>query len=99
VLGRRDRKRPAPDPAEEARLGFGENPQMPYEVDSTDRRIVSQVLQRPFQDRAFSVAIKAAYQDTCGVTGLKLINWRRPLGGPSSTHPSGDTIARHSRLL
>ncbi|WCK77893.1 hypothetical protein [Agrobacterium fabrum] len=47
---------------------------MPYEVDSIDRRIVSQVVQRPFRDRAFSVAIKAAYQDTCAVTGLKLIN-------------------------
>ncbi|WP_244651055.1 HNH endonuclease [Rhizobium sp. CFBP 8762] len=74
VLGGRDRERPAPDPAEEARLGFGDNPQMPYEVDSIDRGIVAQVLQRPFRDRAFSVAIKAAYQDTCGVTGLKLIN-------------------------
>ncbi|WIC86108.1 HNH endonuclease [Agrobacterium tumefaciens] len=74
VLGRRDRERPAPDPAEEARLGFGDNPQMPYEIDSVDRRIVSQVLQRPFRDRAFSVAINSAYQDTCAVTGLKLIN-------------------------
>jgi putative restriction endonuclease len=74
ALGKRDRERPAPDPAEEARLGLGDNPQMPYEVDSIDRRIVSQVVQRPFRDRAFSVAIKAAYQDTCAVTGLKLIN-------------------------
>lgn len=61
VLGKRDRERPAPDPAEEARLGLRDNPQMPYEVDSIDRRIVSQVVQRPFRDREFSVAIKAAY--------------------------------------
>jgi putative restriction endonuclease len=74
VLGKRNRERPAPDPAEEASLGFGENPQMPYEGDSIDRRIVSQVVQRPFRDRAFSVAIKSAYQDTCAVTGLKLMN-------------------------
>lgn len=74
VLGRRDRERPAPDPAEEARLGFGDNPQMPYEINSIDRPIVSQVVQRPFRDRAFSAAIKAAYHDTCAVTGLKLIN-------------------------
>lgn len=47
---------------------------MPFEIDSVDRRIVSQVLQRQFRDRAFSVAIKAAYKDTCAVTGLKLIN-------------------------
>lgn len=32
------------------------------------------MVQRPFRDRAFSVAIKSAYQDTCAVTGLKLIN-------------------------
>ena len=74
VLGRRDRERPAPDPAEEARIGFADNPQMPYEIHSFDRRIVSQVAQRPFRDRAFSAAVKAAYQDTCAVTGLKLIN-------------------------
>ncbi|MBP1870720.1 HNH endonuclease [Ensifer adhaerens] len=74
VLGKRDRERPTPDPAEEASVGFGENPQMPYGADSIDRRIVTQVLQRPFRDRAFSAAIKAAYHDTCAVTGIKLIN-------------------------
>jgi putative restriction endonuclease len=74
VLGKRDRERPAPDPVEEARLGFGDNPQMPFEVDSVDRRIVSQLVQRPFRDRAFSTAIKTAYHDTCAVTGIKLIN-------------------------
>lgn len=74
VRGHRDRERPTPDPAEEAHIGFGENPQMPYEVDSVDRRIISQIIQRPFRDRAFSVAIKTAYQDTCAVTGIKLIN-------------------------
>lgn len=74
VLGRRDRQRPTPDPAEEARVGFAENPQVPFEIDSIDRRIISQVVQRPFRDRAFSTAIKTAYQDTCAVTGIKLIN-------------------------
>jgi putative restriction endonuclease len=74
VLGKHDHERPAPDPVEEVRIGFGDNPQMPYEIGSIDRRIVSQVLQRPFRDRAFSVAIKSAYQDTCAVTGLKLIS-------------------------
>ncbi|THK35618.1 restriction endonuclease [Ensifer sp. MPMI2T] len=74
VLGQRDRERAAPDPVEEARIGFGHNPQMPYEADSIDRRLITQVLQRPFRDRAFSAAIKTAYHDTCAVTGLKLIN-------------------------
>lgn len=74
VLGKRDRERQAPDPVKEARLGFGDNPQMPYEVGIIDRQIVSQIVQLPFPDRAFSVAIKAAYHDTCALTGLKLIN-------------------------
>ncbi|MGR9371103.1 hypothetical protein [Rhizobium leguminosarum] len=84
VLGQRVRERPAPDPVEEARIGFGHNPQMPFEADSIDRHMVTQVLQRPFRDRAFSAAIKTAYQDTCAVTGHKLING----GGrsPGSAH-------------
>ncbi|NRP17895.1 hypothetical protein LPJGGPFB_01122 [Ensifer adhaerens] len=47
---------------------------MTYEVNTIDRRIVTQVLQRPFRDRAFAAAIKTAYHDTCAATGLKLIN-------------------------
>lgn len=74
VLGNRDRVRPTPDPAEEAGIGFGDNPQDPFEVDSVDRRIVSQVVNRPFRDRAFAAAIKTAYHDTCAVTGIKMIN-------------------------
>ncbi|MGO8255558.1 HNH endonuclease [Rhizobium ruizarguesonis] len=67
-------ERPTPDPAEEARIGFGDNPQVHFEIGSIDRRIISQVVQRPFRDRAFSTAIKAAYHDTCAVTGIKLFN-------------------------
>lgn len=74
ILGNADRERPTPDPIEEARIGFGENPQMPFESDTIDRRIVSQVIQRPFRDRAFSTAVKTAYSDTCAVTGIKLFN-------------------------
>lgn len=74
VLGYRNRQRPAPDPAEEARIGFADNPQAPFEIDRIDRRIISQVVNRPFRDRAFAAAIKSAYQDTCAVTGIKLIN-------------------------
>lgn len=74
VLGMKDRSRPAPDPSEVAGVGFSDNPQMSYEADIVDRRIVSQVVQRPFRDRAFASAIKTAYHDTCAVTGIKLIN-------------------------
>lgn len=74
VLGTRERERPAPDRAEEPAIGFGETAQLPYEAETVDRRIVTQIAERPFRDRAFSAAIKTAYRDTCAVTGLKLIN-------------------------
>lgn len=88
VLGKRDRKRPAPDPAEEARLGFGDNPQMPYEVDSIGQRTISQMVQRPFRDRAFSVAIKAAYR-TPALSRASADKWRPAIGGSGRTHPPG----------
>ena len=39
-----------------------------------DRRIISQLVSRPFRDKAFAAAVKTAYRDTCAMTGLKLIN-------------------------
>ncbi|NHT74209.1 MULTISPECIES: HNH endonuclease [Rhizobiaceae] len=74
VLGVKDRTRPVPDPAEQANDGFREQNQVAYEPEFVERRLISQVVQRPFRDRAFSAAIKTAYRDTCAVTGLKLIN-------------------------
>ncbi|MGC9271280.1 HNH endonuclease [Acidiphilium sp.] len=50
------------------RRGFTE-PQAAF-----DRPIIERVIARPFCDAAFSSAIKATYKDTCGFTGLKLIN-------------------------
>jgi putative restriction endonuclease len=38
------------------------------------RPIVERLVARPFRDAAFAVAVKAAYQDTCAITGLKIIN-------------------------
>jgi putative restriction endonuclease len=39
-----------------------------------DRPIVERVSSRPFRDAAFSEAVKSAYENTCAVTGLKIIN-------------------------
>src|SRR5262249_52738501 len=39
-----------------------------------EREIVQQVISRPFRDVAFTRGVRAAYNSTCGVTGLKLIN-------------------------
>ncbi len=48
--------------------GFAEPPA------TFDRPIVDRVIARPFRDAAFAGSIKAAYQDTCAFTGLKIIN-------------------------
>ncbi len=39
-----------------------------------ERRIVQQVINRPFRDAIFSKQVKIAYSNTCAVTGLKIIN-------------------------
>ncbi len=39
-----------------------------------DRKIVEQLVSRPFRDKAFSALVKSAYSDTCAMTGLKIIN-------------------------
>jgi putative restriction endonuclease len=39
-----------------------------------ERPIIERVVARPFRDAVFSGSIKAAYHDTCGFTGLKIIN-------------------------
>ena len=79
VIGLDTRDRPAPDVPEEpdaplplvaeARSSFIAEP-----AAEQDRRIVEQLVSRPFRDRAFAAAVKSAYGDTCAVTGLKIIN-------------------------
>jgi putative restriction endonuclease len=71
TLGLAPRRRPSGEVPEEIHPGFGESAQAPYEV---DRRIVEQLVSRPFRDRAFSAAVKSAYADTCAMTGLRIIN-------------------------
>ncbi len=44
------------------------------EESSYTRPIIETVVRRPFRDAAFSASIKKLYQDTCAMTGLKLIN-------------------------
>jgi putative restriction endonuclease len=48
--------------------GFADEPAM------FDRPVVERVTSRPFRDAAFAEAVKSAYQNTCAVTGLKIIN-------------------------
>lgn len=77
VIGLAPRDRPAPDIAEEPLAARVAEESVPFSYDGPfdeDRRIVEQLVSRPFRDRAFSAAVKSAYQDTCAVTGLKIIN-------------------------
>lgn len=39
-----------------------------------ERPIVEIVSMRPFREAAFAVSVKAAYENTCAMTGLKIIN-------------------------
>ena len=49
-------------------------PGLADEQDAFERPIIETVTRRPFRDAAFSAAVKTAYADTCGITGLRLIN-------------------------
>ncbi len=78
VLGEGERARPYPDVPEEPidqLLGFAEE-QASFEEPIAKRPLITQILQRPFRDRAFAASVKTAYQDTCAITGLKIINGR-----------------------
>ena len=79
VIGLQDRPRPDPDPPEQPispANGFAES-QTAYLTDvpfEQDRKILEQLVSRPFRDKAFSSAVKDAYRDTCAITGIKIIN-------------------------
>lgn len=79
VIGLEERARPAPDIPEEPMqptVWLVEEPSESHDhvPMEQDRRIVEQLVSRPFRDKAFSAAVKSAYRDTCAFTGLKIIN-------------------------
>lgn len=79
ILGTEVRGRKSPDVPEEPMkplpMAARDSADFAYEVPmEQDRRIVDQLISRPFRDRAFSAAVKSAYHDTCAMTGLKIIN-------------------------
>jgi putative restriction endonuclease len=79
LIGLQSRERPKPDAPEDPQeplYGFSE-PQSEYSFDppdEEDRKIIEQLVSRPFRDKAFSSAVKDAYRDTCAVSGIKIIN-------------------------
>ena len=44
------------------------------EQDAFERPIVERMVARPFRNAAFARHVKAAYDDTCAITGLQIIN-------------------------
>lgn len=79
VIGLDLRERPAPDVGEDPLPAISsvmeQHSPFDYGVPLEEgRRIVEQLVSRPFRDRAFAAAVKSAYGDTCAVTGLKIIN-------------------------
>lgn len=77
VIGLEPRDRREPDIAEEPLAAKVAEEAASFHYDGPfdeDRRIVEQLVSRPFRDRAFAAAVKSAYADTCAVTGLKIIN-------------------------
>jgi putative restriction endonuclease len=49
-------------------------PSMFEDPASFERPIIERVIARPFRDAAFAAAVKEAYDATCAVTGLKIID-------------------------
>ncbi|MCW2349171.1 HNH endonuclease [Sphingobium sp. B12D2B] len=79
VIGLDPRPRPEPDVPEDPWRPANKvtEERVPFQFDvpeEVDRRIVEQLISRPFRDRAFTAAVKSAYNDTCAMTGLKIIN-------------------------
>jgi putative restriction endonuclease len=70
ILGAASAELLAPrEPSTEYALqGFAEEPAI------FERPVVERVTSRPFRDAAFSSAVRAAYDNTCAMTGLKIIN-------------------------
>jgi putative restriction endonuclease len=79
LIGMEPRFRPEPDVPEEplSPLPVFADQRSTYSFETgleADRDIVTQLVSRPFRDRAFSAAVKSAYSDTCAISGLKIIN-------------------------
>ena len=46
----------------------------PGRLELVDRPLIERLSRRPFRDRVFSTGIKRAYDNTCAISGLRIIN-------------------------
>ena len=60
--------------AERERFGREGVRRDPGLLELTDRPIIERVSRRPFRDRVFATGIKRAYDNTCAISGLQIIN-------------------------
>lgn len=74
VIGLEEALPPADEQPSLPSLPLVAEKQSPFVAMTEERRIVEQLVSRPFRDRAFKAAVKTAYQDTCAITGLRIIN-------------------------
>jgi putative restriction endonuclease len=58
-----------PSPADQSSTPELDEEQKPFE-----RPIVEMIVARPFREAAFAVSVKAAYANTCAMTGLHIVN-------------------------
>ena len=67
------RSRPGPPDSERFGIREGVHPD-PGQLELADRPIIERLSRRPFRDRVFSTGIKRAYDNTCAISGLRIIN-------------------------
>ena len=61
------------------------------EQESFERPIVERLVARPFRDTAFRTSVRAAYDNSCAMTGLQIINGGgRPEGEAAHIRPGAD---------
>lgn len=59
---------------ERPRFGIREQGGRDTGLELVDRPIVERISRRPFRDRVFAAGIKRAYDNTCAISGLRIIN-------------------------
>lgn len=63
-----------PEISEDSAISSTEKPGLAEEPATFERPIIERLVARPFRDAAFAKSVKTAYDNTCAMTGLKIIN-------------------------
>ena len=57
-------------------------------LELVDRPIIERLSRRPFRDRVFATGIKRAYDNTCAISGLRIINGGGRAEAQAAAHPA-----------